>query len=130
MKPWFGDSAVRALFVASIVATAIATHWIDRASPPTAQLVLTEMPRAASEMADAAEWLNGYYASPEGLGRPNGLWTDGHPDYAGIGAWLFDTYLRVRLGGATEQKARAAVIEGIQRSPEWRAKHPDAAPAR
>jgi len=117
----------RALLLAAVLVTAIATHAIDRAQPSTATLILREMPDPAGEMARAAQWLNDYYAAPEGLQRPGGLWLEGHPDYVGIGAWLFQSYLTARLSGDDEATARAAVIADIQQSPEWRNKHPGAA---
>jgi hypothetical protein len=121
---------IRGLLVAAVVVTAVATHLVDRSRQATAPLMVTEIPDPVDEMVRAAKWLNEYYASPEGLQRPNGLWIDGHPDYEGIAVWLFNTYVRERLGGATEQEARLAVTEHVQRSDEWRAKHPQAPPSR
>jgi hypothetical protein len=72
----------------------------------------------------AAQWLHSYYQSPEGLQRPDGLWIDKHPDFDAIGAWLFDVYLAERLNGADDATARKRVTDAIQKSDEWRRKHP------
>jgi hypothetical protein len=76
-----------------------------------------------AEIADTISWLNRYYQSPAGLDRPGGLWIDGHPDYQGISAWVFDLYLRERLGGKTEDEARRIVAAAIEKTGEWQAKH-------
>src|SRR6266550_6200314 len=109
--------AVRLLLIGTAVATAIATHEIDSKSDLSARLVGLV---SRDEMVREAQWLQEYYAAPEGLARPQGMWIDGHPDYTAIGRWLFDVYLRGRLKGATEEQARALVIEQVQGSDEWR----------
>jgi hypothetical protein len=68
-------------------------------------------------------WLHDFYRSPEGLRRPDGLWIDGHPDFEGLSAWVFEVYLRSRLKGLTEEQAREAIVNAIRQSDEWRAKH-------
>jgi hypothetical protein len=68
-------------------------------------------------------WLNDFYKSTDGLQRPEGLWIDGHPDFLGIGTWVFDVYLRNRLRGQSEEQARRSVEEAIKTSDEWRTKH-------
>jgi hypothetical protein len=68
-------------------------------------------------------WLNDFYKSTDGLQRPEGLWIDGHPDFTGISAWVFDVYLRDRLRGQSEEQARRSVEEAIRQSDEWRTKH-------
>jgi hypothetical protein len=68
-------------------------------------------------------WLNDFYKSADGLQRPEGLWIDGHPDFLGIGTWVFDVYLRNRLRGQSEEQARRSVEEAIKTSDEWRTKH-------
>jgi hypothetical protein len=76
-----------------------------------------------AEVQRAIEWLNDFYKSPDGLQRPQGLWIDGHPDFVGIGAWVFDYYLPERRRGKTEEDARQAVETAIKRSDEWRSLH-------
>jgi hypothetical protein len=68
-------------------------------------------------------WLNDFYKSIDGLQRPEGLWIDGHPDFQGIGMWVFDVYLRNRLKGQGEEQARRTVEDAIKQSDEWRTKH-------
>jgi hypothetical protein len=94
----------------------------DRAS----QLVVERAGRLRPEMIAAAQWLHSFYQSEEGLKRPNGLSIGDHPDFEGIGAWLFDVYLTQRLSGADDATARKAVVDAVQQSDEWRQKHPDA----
>ena len=69
-------------------------------------------------------WLELMYKQPDGLGRPQGLWIDGHPDYQGLTVWVFDVYLRRRLKGDTESQARDAIADAIRHSDEFRGKHP------
>jgi hypothetical protein len=76
-----------------------------------------------SEIAGVLAWLHGYYKAAEGLQRPDGLWIDDHPDYEGIAHWVFDVYLRNRLGGLTPMQAQQAVDEAIKGTDEWRTKH-------
>jgi len=68
-------------------------------------------------------WLNDFYKSADGLRRPEGLWINGHPDFQGLGVWVFDLYLRRRLKGDTEEQARKAIEAAIRESDEWRVKH-------
>lgn len=76
------------------------------------------------EMVVSGEWLHKYYQIPQGLQRPEGLWIDGHPDWLGIGAWLFDVYLKGRmLDGLSPIEARQRVISQIEQSDEWKQKH-------
>ena len=75
------------------------------------------------EMIAAGQWLHAYYQSDEGLGRPQGLWISNHPDFEGIGAWLFDVYLTQRLAGADDATAKKVITDSIQQSDEWRQKH-------
>jgi hypothetical protein len=76
-----------------------------------------------AEMRRAIQWLHEFYRSDDGLQRSNGLWIDGHPDYEGIGYWIFEVYFRDRLKGMTEEQARHDVENGIKQSEEWHAKH-------
>jgi hypothetical protein len=68
-------------------------------------------------------WLNDYYKSADGLKRPEGLWIHDHPDFEGLGAWVFSVYLPHRFNGQDEAQARQAVVDAIRQSDEWRAKH-------
>ena len=77
------------------------------------------------DMIAAGQWLHSFYQSDEGLKRPEGLWIDKHPDFEGIGAWLFDVYLAERLTGSDDAAARQKVTDAIRKSGEWRQKHPD-----
>jgi len=75
------------------------------------------------EIRRAMLWLNDFYKSADGLQRSDGLWIDGHPDFEGLSAWVFEVYLRSRLRGLSEEQARQAVVDAIKRSDEWQAKH-------
>jgi hypothetical protein len=86
-------------------------------------LAAASMEGQAAEIHRAMVWLDDFYRSPEGLGRPDGLWINGHPDFEGLSAWVFEVYLRARLKGLSEGQAREAVVNAIRRSDEWRAKH-------
>ena len=79
-----------------------------------------------SEFLQAMQRLDAFYRAPEGLQRPGGLSIDGAPDFLGIAAWIFDVYLNARLGGTTADIAWTQVVQNIEASEEWRAKHPDA----
>ena len=86
-------------------------------------LAAASMDGQAPEIQRAMVWLHDFYRSPEGLRRPEGLWLDGHPDFEGLSAWVFEVYLRSRLKGLTEEQAREAIVNAIRQSDEWRAKH-------
>jgi hypothetical protein len=60
-----------------------------------------------NEMTDTLEWLDQFYASPQGLQRPAGLVKDGHIDLDGISQWLFRMYLEERSREADPWTARA-----------------------
>jgi len=92
-------------------------------SPPAAVL-----PPGREEALDEMNWLDGYYASPEGLQRPNGLSLAGKPDFEGIAAWYLDVYQRERMAGKSRTDARAAYVTQIRHSAEWQAKHPGVTP--
>ena len=90
-----------------------------------AQKLVTDTVRERrQEVIAAGQWLHTFYQSEEGLQRKDGLWIDGHPDFEGIGAWLFDVYLAARLTGADDAAARQKVTDAIRQSDEWRRKHP------
>lgn len=86
------------------------------------------------EMMTVGQQLHFYYRSPEGLQRPQGLWKDAtataiaQPDWEGIGAWLFDVYLRARVAGKSATEAFELVIKEIRKSDEWKTKHPGETP--
>jgi len=75
------------------------------------------------EMQRTMSWLNDYYKSAEGLKRPQGLWINEHPDWEGLGAWVFAVYLPHRIKGEDEAQARQAVVDAIKQSDEWQTKH-------
>ena len=86
----------------------------------------TERLRAhRSEILLVEQWLHAFYASPEGLQRPNGLWRDDRkqPDFEAISTWVFDVYLTARVNGASEEDARHAVEDAIRGSDEWKRVH-------
>ncbi len=74
-------------------------------------------------MRRAIAWLDDFYRSPDGLRRPEGLCVNGHPDYDALRVWIIEVYVRERLNGANDDTARRAVRTGIERTPEWQAKH-------
>jgi hypothetical protein len=98
------------------------TQAVQRARSITAD----SMEGQSAEIERVARWVNDFYKAPDGLQRPQGLWIDGHPDFAGIGAWVFEVYLRSRLKGLSEDQARLAIEKAIKQSDEWRTKHPTA----
>ena len=75
------------------------------------------------EMIKAGRWLDDFYRAPEGLGREDGLLINGGIDWEGVAVWLFDVYLRARIAGRSPDEGRAAVVEAIRQTPEWREKH-------
>lgn len=120
---------------------ALALAWQSmRLSAVTAELAQTRrelafaVDRVASEqlhgrrdeVTRAVQWLDGFYRSPDGLQRPEGLWLpqSGTVDAEAIGVWVLDVYLQARLGGASEDQARQAVIDRIKATEEWQRRHP------
>ena len=95
----------------------------ERSIAESRALAAASMEGQAPEIQRAMTWLHDFYRSSEGLRRPDGLWIEGHPDFEGLSAWVFEVYLRSRLKGLTEEQAREAVMNGIRQSDEWRAKH-------
>ena len=128
----------RVLAVATALLTALVIHQYNTinqlradAADTQARLVADARATAAgsmegqgAEIQRALNWLDAFYKDRQGLDRSQGLWINSHPDFEGIGYWIFDVYLRRRLKGDSEQDARAAVETAIRRSDEWRAKHP------
>jgi hypothetical protein len=88
------------------------------------QVAADMLAKRRHELIAAGQWLHSFYQAEDGLKRPEGLWIDGHPDFEGLGAWLFDVYLAERFAGATDEAAREKVADGIRQSDEWRRKHP------
>ena len=127
----------RVLAVAAAILAMIAIHFYSQTGQLRTELVAaraSEIERARHLTAGSMEgqgveiqrvltWLDDFYKSPAGLQRPEGLWIDGHPDYIGISAWVFDVYLRNRLMGLSEEQARGRVEAAIKQSDEWRTKH-------
>jgi hypothetical protein len=107
----------RILLVAAVLVTAVATHFID-----TYHVFRIEA-LTASEMSDTLQWLDHFYAAPEGLQRPTGIIVDGKVDFESIANWLFRNYLQARSHGATPEEAREIVAGQIRDSDEWKRKH-------
>ena len=97
-------------------------------NPPTQQPPMPTQPPGREEALDEMNWLDRYYASPEGLQRPNGLSLNGKPDFEGIAAWYLDVYQRERMKGRSRADARAAYVSDIRHSDEWKQKHPGETP--
>ena len=76
------------------------------------------------ELTAAAQWLHGFYQSPEGLQRPQGLAIDNRPDFEGVTAWILDTYTWARVEGLSDAEARERIVKQIQGTEEWKSKHP------
>lgn len=72
-----------------------------------------------------SQWLHEFYASADGLRRPDGLWLaqQKQPDFEALGAWVFDVYLSARVNGASDADARQAVVDAIKGTDEWRQAH-------
>ena len=87
------------------------------------QITGDSMEGQGAEVNRVMTWLNGFYKSPDGLQRTEGLWKAGAPDYEGIGFWVFEIYLRNRLKGLSEDQARQAIENAIKQSDEWKTKH-------
>lgn len=96
----------------------------QRAVAAARSVVADSLEGQDAEIQRTLEWLNGFYRSPDGLQRPEGLWIGDHPDFVGISAWVFDVYFKNRLRGMSEAEARKSVEDAIKQSDEWRVKHP------
>lgn len=95
--------------------------------PPTPQPPQTQPP-GREEALDELNWLDSYYAAPEGLQRPNGLSLNGKPDFEGVAAWYLDVYQRERMAEKSRADSRAAYVSQIRHSDEWKQKHPGETP--
>lgn len=127
----------RVFGVATAVLAALVIHQYNQIGDLRAQVADTEkravvqartitadsMDGTSQEVQRTMTWLNKFYKADDGLQRPEGLWIDGHPDFEGLGQWVFDIYLRDRLRGKTEDEARKTVEDQIKGSDEWRVKH-------
>lgn len=105
------------LLIIAVLATAVATHLYENWGVSRIGNV------TANEMTDTLEWLDQYYASPQGLQRPEGLIKNGHIDFDAISHWLFRIYLQERSQEANPLTARASVEKAIRGTPEWQEKH-------
>lgn len=77
------------------------------------------------DVMQAAQWLHEYYASDQGLKRPNGLWRadQKQPDFEAFGAWVIDVYLNARVEGKTDEEAKQLIRNAVQGSDEWKRVH-------
>lgn len=90
-----------------------------------AKLATERLQGHREDIVRAAQWLQQYYQSDEGLRRSDGLWLAGQRqvDAEAIGAWLFDVYLKARIAGQSDEEARRAVSDAIRNTDEWRQAH-------
>jgi hypothetical protein len=105
------------LLIGAVLATAGATHLYENRGVSRIGNV------TGSELTDTLEWLDQFYASTEGLQRPEGLVKNGRIDFDGISQWLFHTYLEERSAEPNPWAARASVEKAIRGTPEWKEKH-------
>jgi hypothetical protein len=89
------------------------------------KVALERLQGRRAELAAATQWLQEFYASDEGLRRPNGLWDakSQRLDAEGIGTWILDVYLNARIAGASDADARQKIIDAVRGSDEWRRVH-------
>lgn len=89
------------------------------------KVALERLQGRRAELAAATQWLQEFYASDEGLRRPNGLWEakSQRLDAEGIGTWILDVYLNARIAGASDAEARQRIIDAVRGSDEWRRVH-------
>jgi hypothetical protein len=99
-----------------------ATEQQDR--PRIREAELANFNRRSTELVDVMQWLDDFYRSSDGLLRPTGLCVNGTPDFDGIRAWIFETYLQTRTAGASPDAARQQLTDALRGSDEWRSKHP------
>jgi hypothetical protein len=89
------------------------------------KLAAEKLKHYRADVMNAAQWLHHYYASPEGLKRPDGLWRadQKQPDFEAFGAWVIDVYLNARVEGQSDEAAKQLIINTIQGSDEWKRVH-------
>lgn len=99
-----------------------ATRGVDDRA---AKIALERMQGRREDLVRAVDWLQQFYKSDEGLRRANGLWIaeQSRVDAEAIGAWIFDFYMNRRVSGASEEEARAAVMDAIRGTDEWKRVH-------
>ena len=90
-----------------------------------AEVAREQLEGRRDELVRAIDWLDQFYRSAEGLQRSEGLWLSEarKPDGEAIAVWILDVYLPARVGGASEEQARQAVIDNIKATDEWRRRH-------
>jgi hypothetical protein len=124
-----GGRPVEAAWAEVVARITQSAEWQSKhpGQPPTApQGCRSSLMLDRTEFLQAMQRLDTYYASTEGLQRPNGLSINGAPDFLGIAAWVFDVYLNARLAGQIPTVAWGRVVAAIEATDEWRQKHPDA----
>lgn len=77
------------------------------------------MPINPDEVLSTMEWVDSFYRSSDGLGRPNGMSIDGKPDFEAIAAWVFDVFVNSRLSGLSAEASRQNVLNAIEQTTEW-----------
>lgn len=77
------------------------------------------------EMVNAVAFVDDLYRSPDGLMRPEGLYSADakRVDAEAIGTWVLDVYLQARISGKSDAEARQSIADAIKGSDEWRRKH-------
>lgn len=90
-----------------------------------AKLATERLQGHRKDIVQAAQWLQQFYQSDEGLRRSDGLWlaSQRQVDAEAIGAWLFDVYLNARINGQSDAEARRTVSDAIRNTDEWRQAH-------
>lgn len=111
------------IVTASITRTDEWRHKNPSRAPLTPAVFQPSIVFDRGEFLGVLQRLDTFYRAPEGLQRPNGLSLDGGPDYAGIATWVFEVYLRERLGGTSAIAAWVLTENAIKATDEWRRKH-------
>ena len=90
-----------------------------------AKLATERLQGHREDIVRAAQWLQQFYQSDEGLRRADGLWlaSQRQVDAEAIGTWLFDVYLKARIAGRSDDEARRAVSDAIRNTDEWQRAH-------
>lgn len=127
---WSGDTpdSAKQQVISSIQHT---DEWAQKhpGKPPLkVPVIRTGSNQNRPEFLDIMNRLDRYYAAPEGLMRPQGLSIGGKPDFEGIATWIFDIYLNSRQQRNSVEDSWNRVVQAIEVSDEWRAKHPGVGP--